>query len=188
MGVRELRRLAKKDREDVYASRRDYQTISQENSLRLQAKNGHIQLIELTKTLQSNKSGIGGIGGYVRTDVSTEISVSVTIKGMKLLSESFTLSNVWSRLGLAFPLEAEAKLRLEMRPTRPVEYIDVWGLDAGAFTPPKLKQSAAFGVADLNSRICFLKRFILPMLGSCHSRLMNRLAVNLLKSTAVRFT
>jgi hypothetical protein len=40
----------------------------------------------LFKALQSNQSGIGGFGGYVRTNVSTEISVSVTIGGMKLLS------------------------------------------------------------------------------------------------------
>jgi len=148
--VRDLRRLAKQDREDVYASRRDYQTISEETSLRLQGTNGRIQVIELTKNLQSNRSGIGGVGGYVRTNVSTEISVSAAIEGITLLSESFTLSKVWSRIGFAFPLEADAKLRLALRPTRAVEYIDFWGLDAGALAPPELKQSTALRVADIN--------------------------------------
>jgi hypothetical protein len=92
-----LRRLAKQRREDDYASRRDYQTIQETRSRRIAAVQAHLQLIQLTKSLRSNKTGIGGFGGYIRTDVPAEISVNVTVNGSKLLVESFTLGNAWSR-------------------------------------------------------------------------------------------
>lgn len=145
-----MRRLAKQRREDDYASRRDYQTIQEETSLRIAASDGELSLIQLTKALKSNKSGLGGFGGYIRTNVSAEINVDVSVGRAKLQTETFTLGNVWSRVGMAFPLKDNAECIIRLSLTRPVTYIDVWGLDAGAFTHPKLKQSATLTVADIN--------------------------------------
>jgi hypothetical protein len=142
--------LAKQRREDDYASRRDYQTIQESKSFRIAAKQNHLQVIQLSKSLSSNTTGIGGFGGYIRTNVSAEISVNVTIKGRNLLAESFTFGNTWSRLGLAFPLKTDADCIIQLKLTRPISHVDVWGLDAGAFTHPKLKQAATLTVTDIN--------------------------------------
>ncbi len=145
-----MRRLAKQRREDDYASRRDYQAIQEAQSLRIEAKNAALHVVELEKALVANKYGIGGFGGYLRTDASTEISVAVSVDGAKWLTESFTLGNQWSRVGVAFPLQGKAGCKVRLKLTVPTKGIEIWGLDAGPFEPPKLKKPPRLTVADIN--------------------------------------
>jgi hypothetical protein len=136
-----LRRLAKQRREDDYASRRDYQAIQERQSLRIAGKSG-LRLIQLKKPLIANDSNIGGFGGYVRAATSVEVSAAVMIDGSKLLAEWFIFGNKWSRVGLAFPLTHDADCTVQLQFSRPINEIEVWGLDAGPFAPPKLKRNA----------------------------------------------
>ena len=145
-----MRRLAKQRRDDDYASRRDYQAIQEHKSLRIAGNRKPLKVLQLIQTLAAKRSKIGGFGGYIQTDVSTEISVDVVVGKTKLLSETFTSGKAWARIGLAFPLERDADLVVHLNLTRPVAHLDLWGLDAGAITLPNLKQVTTPTVADIN--------------------------------------
>lgn len=121
-----MRRLAKQDREDQYASRRDYQQVEETASPRLQAE-GAIDLISLAADIQPGSlEAVGGFGAFIQTPESTEVTLRVSL-GTTAWERQFHAGPTWSRIGLGFLLNEPARVEVQLKFATPQGYVDLWG-------------------------------------------------------------
>lgn len=145
-----MRRLAKQDREDDYASRRDYQEIRAVESVRLTRNGGLTDLSWSIQLAVAEAEQILGIGGFIRASEGAELRSIISI-GENILSEDrHHVGNEWVRIGRAVAVTPGAQVSLNLRFSAPLEHVDVWGLVASVAQLPGKDGEAGPGLEQLN--------------------------------------
>jgi hypothetical protein len=144
-----MRRLAKQDREDAYASRRDYQEIHAETGIRLRAEGG-VGELTWTSVMESNGPHcLFGVGGFVRVAEGAELVLSATV-GDLTVERRYHVGGSWLRLGAALDCTQTDKVTLRLRFAAPQDYVDVWGLSSGTTDFPIMNGAERPATAELN--------------------------------------
>ncbi|WP_380785652.1 HNH endonuclease [Sphingomonas sp. R86521] len=145
-----MRRLAKQDREDDYGSRRDYQEIQAHPSTRMSASGGITSLswqCEVSAGAENERSW--GVGAYVRAPDSVELALTAQVDGQIFADARYHIGNGWMRVGRAFEASS-GSLDVTISFSKPLEYIDVWGLAAGKIVFPDSGAGVVPSLTELN--------------------------------------
>ncbi|PVB05048.1 HNH endonuclease [Mycobacteroides abscessus] len=133
-----MRRLAQQSRDDVYASRRDYQTIHTARGQRFAVGSAGPHVLKFAVEDPAGQDpGLVGAGLYVLPSESVPFALSVTSDGSES-HKSFAIGGGhWNRIGVL--TEADSTLTVSVR----VEWsgqvdITIWGLTAGRLRLPEV--------------------------------------------------
>lgn len=141
-----MRRLAKQDREDTYASRRDYQQISESAGTRLQGAEP-LSAVSFATTL--DPVPVAGVGGFLLTPASARVTLLVNVGGVQH-EKRFESGPSWTRIGLGFSVDERREVSIELKFDPAQQFIDVWGLTVGPANFPDGTSSAAPNLDELN--------------------------------------
>ncbi|UNK36632.1 HNH endonuclease [Shinella sp. H4-D48] len=144
-----MRRHAKQDREDKYASRRDYQQVHESFGSRL-SKDRPIDSIKFVAELKLPVEPCrGGIGGFIFTPTSTAAVLRTRLAGV-LHEREFQSGPAWSRFGLGFSVSESTTVVAELIFQSPQDYVDLWGLAIGLSHFPQHGSDEVPALAELN--------------------------------------
>lgn len=177
MRVNKVRRLAQQTRNDGYLSKRDYQDITHEDSLRFKL-NGNIFSFS-TKIVSAENTGIIGFGGYLNPSLSNKLKLSITYfldRPVASITKEYDVIQNWNRIGvcLCVPQHTEGWLEIKLE-FNFQDTIDIWGFTANPLIiPDKIKQSISnyneLNANHLSPETFYLehtKYFEFPILYTC---------------------
>jgi hypothetical protein len=148
----EIRRLAKASREDVYASKRDYQEIVIKKTLELRFKEHSAPRMVLSHSPNgSNVSDFYGFGAYVFVPSDVRVAIQLMVGGTTLAERTYELVRGWNRLGLATQSPGDDQIKVSLDFSKPLERISLWGVNAGSARLPKAVLDKSPTVSSLNS-------------------------------------
>jgi len=144
-----MRRLAVQSRNDEYASRRDYQTVQEQQSLRLVPHDTPSRIILLGDSLDDDDSALIGFGGYIKS--SSAISLLLTATAGSVTAEALVpLDTAWQRVGICFESEDADVLEVVLEWDSD-DTLDLWGITGGCVVfPEAIEAAGAKGVDDCN--------------------------------------
>lgn len=121
-----IRRLAAFSRDDQVTSTRDYQTITQRLSDRLDCSGPGLSHAKMEITLSSGDTGIGGFGLFYRSSNSGDIRITLTSDHDET---SQTLHSVpyWTKAGIAVSTAGSATLTALLEINNHIGSLDIWG-------------------------------------------------------------
>jgi hypothetical protein len=135
-----MRRLAKQDRKDTYASERDYQTIEEKRAIRLTPRGEGDAKLVATAPLEettNDTSRFVVLAGYVRPSRSTSIGVLVEYGDQRVVETICKLGERWSRVWVGFEDDGAAgELQITTSWQGDV-LLDVWGVTTGRIRLPE---------------------------------------------------
>jgi hypothetical protein len=117
-----MRRLATQDRGERYGSSRDYQDVSQEDSVRIVGR------LRINFNLNRGDTTYVGLGGYFRGTKEGDITITM-VMGETNIHRSVSLDENWARFGQIFSEPTANALTVEIRVPDDLQ-IDCWGLVA----------------------------------------------------------
>ena len=144
-----MRRLAKQNRDDEYATRRDYQEIHATASVRLRADGGVRELSWAARAEPVDAKSFFGAGGFIRVLGESEMLLSVRLED-QTVERSYHVGNAWLRFGVGLDIERPAEVIISLTFAQPQELVDVWGLTASTTEFPVGNGAERPPIADLN--------------------------------------
>ena len=144
-----MRRLAKQNREDVYATRRDYQEVHVASSLRLRAEGGVRELTWIAAADGINAEPFFGVGGFISVPGQTEMLLTV-VREDQCVERPYHVGNAWVRFGVALEVRQTAEAIISLSFADAQEYVDVWGLAASLTEFPIGNGAERPPLAELN--------------------------------------
>ncbi len=163
-----MRRLAKHSREDVYATRRDYQQIIEHKTLLIKLPHPYSRIV-LEKELTPSDASFVGFGGYLKPSRGCIARVSLIVDREVKREQQYELSSQWNRIGLAAPYDGEDQITVSIEFDGDVKRLHVWGFDCGVLKlPDKVSQNRMATLADLEALHICPETFYLP-----HQNVMN---------------
>lgn len=158
-----MRRLAKHSREDVYATRRDYQQIKEQQTLLIKFTQPNSRLILQRELKADEEASFVGFGGYFKPSVACVVRVSLLLEGEVIREQPFELSTEWNRLGIASKYDGEEKIEVLMQFEGKVKNVFIWGIDCGLLRlPEKVSENRETTLQDLESVHVCPETFYLP--------------------------
>ncbi len=159
----QVRRLAAQSREDVYATRRDYQTIHDRISQKISFQPGSASESLNFKCVgpSSPDSKFTAFGGYINPDTGVKLRVTLSVGGTEATIERSLTGRVWNRVGVCVEAARSTDICISFWLEVSVAF-SFWGLDAGpVLLPPSIaKQNVS--LADLNGSSLAPETFYLP--------------------------
>ncbi len=167
-----MRRLAKQDREDKYASRRDYQTITKAASTRIVIDHASPFLVAEALLESDDPSDVSGFGCFLRPNIPTKLEVLIdTTGGQTQLSRA--LNGNWSRLGVAFLTPDDGEVRVTLSFTPRPDHVDIWGLSLSQIDAESFVDQDQDALANLPiARRCRRREKSAPMKDGVQHRLV----------------
>lgn len=156
-----MRRLVKQSRDDQYATRRDYQTIAQQQTIAFRFNNPNSRLVFETELSVGNAPFVG-FGGYLKPSKSCRVRVSLIVGGVVLKEKIFSLAAEWNRIGLGMNYNGEDKVTVQVEIEGNVRRLEVWGLDCGVLNLPEILITNEIDLEDLESVHVCPETFYLP--------------------------
>lgn len=154
-----MRRLAKQSRDDVYASSRDYQTISHVAGQCFKASDGITPTLHLHADLSvETNARLIGFGGYFCGSHGTELTVVVSTS-QNAARKAFKIGPDWGRVGLALENPDAPYMDVELAWGNGIT-LCLWGATAGALKLPEAISEA--NLKELNSTHLAPETFYLP--------------------------
>ncbi|MCH4548063.1 hypothetical protein MK632_20200 [Rhizobium changzhiense] len=147
-----MRRIAKQDREDNYASKRDYQEISRVSTTRIQTSERFDRFSFCFKQADWRATALLGFGGFIKVSNSTIVDVRARHSGgPEIHAKKFDCGVEWSRLGFAIEADQCQDVTIDVLMHEPQDYVDIWGWSAGMLALPEVvaAASAKLNVAHL---------------------------------------
>ncbi|HDL8250182.1 TPA: hypothetical protein PXQ71_004172, partial [Yersinia enterocolitica] len=144
MRVNKVRRLAQQTRNDGYLSKRDYQEIVQEDSLRFKL---HSKSLSFAVHITSDENtGVVGFGGFIFPYHGDHLILTLDYfldDAPTSLTKTFNLIDNWNRFGLCMCIPEQTEGRLVVKIELEIsDSIDIWGFSAGPITLlDKIKES-----------------------------------------------
>ncbi|EEC7405077.1 hypothetical protein D4L89_RS07115 [Escherichia coli] len=144
MRVNKVRRLAQQTRNDGYLSKRDYQNITYEKSLRFRLKDNIFSFS--TKIISSENTGVIGFGGFLNPSYSGKLKLSISYyldRPVANRTKEYDIIQNWNRIGLCLcvPEYTEGWLQIKLE-FNLQDTIDIWGFTAAPLNiPEKIKQT-----------------------------------------------
>lgn len=132
-----MRRLAKQQRNDDYASRRDYQKIISKRGISFAPKAAGQQELVLRKIIDTEKPSRVGFGGYLRSDKPLVVDYEVVVNGEKATGHISIDQSHWWRFGCMIDSASAGSAVMTLRWSGKTP-LHVWGLNAG---PIKLSET-----------------------------------------------
>lgn len=143
-----MRRLAKHSRDDQYATRRDYQEITDHDALSVDLSEANARIV-LQAALSGTETPFYGFGGYIKPSVSSALSVTLLADEQPVAEKTFALSPNWNRIGLAAEYKGATDIRVIMQLRGNVRKLGLWGIDCGFVSLPGRLAHVALTVQDL---------------------------------------
>jgi hypothetical protein len=160
-----LRRLAVQSRDDVYATRKDYQTIHERISQKISFEpNSAVEALNFTPIAPSQPdSKYTAFGGYINPEAGVKLSVTLSCGTAETTIEFQLTARVWNRIGVCVEVAAPQDVRISLLIDSPVAF-SYWGFDAGSvlLAPAIAKQNVS--LEDLNGSSLAPETFYLPHL------------------------
>jgi hypothetical protein len=142
------RRLTRQTRDDVYGSRRDYQTIigRQSSVFRLSQSND----ISFSKQAILGTHDIIAFGGYIKPTAHCLLTITLSVDGAISASHAVQLSDSWNRIGVAADGTLPAECIVTLQFDRDIEYIELWGTKIDGVLMPDIFADKSISASDLN--------------------------------------
>ena len=145
-----MRRLAKQSRDDEYASRRDYQQVGTERGCRLRSEERISELRWTASLPKERTSHLIGAGGFVSTATGTGGALRLEVDGVVVANTEIRFGTTWKRIGRAIELLDGSVVTAIISFAEAQEYVDIWGLAAGAVEFPNRELGEHPPVDELN--------------------------------------
>lgn len=127
-----MRRLAKQDRKDTYASRRDYQDIRSSAGVRFtwdRAAKSQSFEVHLSTVVTGGLADFVGGGGYVCPQKSERCVVTLASEDGSECTLTLDLQAKWSRFGVVLESSTDNLKILTLKFEGKSDFIDLWGAD-----------------------------------------------------------
>ena len=156
-----MRRLAKQNREDVYKSQRDYQTLHTVKTQALECLDNQESSIVLRKTLKNHdNTNYIAFGGFLYSSEPTSINVKLETENASE-SKNFRLTSGWNRIGVIIDAPETKIILVTLKWSASVR-LNCWGLDADVLNLPNEIISLSPSVSDLQKSHLVPETFYLP--------------------------
>ena len=133
------RRAVSQSRDDVYRSRRDYQTLHGRRPLRIVASGSPLQTLIFIGRVDEGDVPIVGLGAYLKPTQACRISAHMILNDKEVASiVSRSLGSEWNRLGLAADFAGSATYEVLIRFAQDPGDVLIWGLDGGRLFLPDI--------------------------------------------------
>lgn len=154
------RRLIRQTRDDVYGSKRDYQTIinRQPNVFCLDQNNR----ISFSKQATLGTHDIIAFGGYIKPAAHCLLTITLSIDGIISANHSVQLSDSWNRIGIAADGTLPAECIVTLQFDRNVEHIELWGAKIDGVLMPDIFADKSISASDLNQSHIVPETYYLP--------------------------
>ena len=146
-----MRRLAKQSREDIYKSRRDYQTLYEKISLAVVSNTENIlpdlKLVLINNDPVSQHSNLVGFGGFIYPSCECTLNIILEVDSI-ILGKKIKLKHGWNRFGFLQSVEELNYIKVEMIWSSSIE-LSFWGLNADFIQLPESILSNNPSIQDL---------------------------------------
>nr|AAC97184.2 SapI restriction endonuclease [Saccharopolyspora sp.] len=125
-----MRRLATQRREDAYKSNRDYQTVHEAQSLRVNSTDDDNLSLFLLKDIspREDSKNIVGFGGFVKPEIATTMALTLTTDIDKQI-KSVPLSSNWNRISIVAKFASNPSVSITLGFDQ-TPWVDFWGINS----------------------------------------------------------
>jgi hypothetical protein len=160
-----VRRLAAQSRDDVYATRRDYQTVHERISQKISFDpKSATEALNFTPLVPSEPdSKYTAFGGYIYPETGVKLTLTLSCGEIKKTVEYRLTEKVWNRIGACVELSHPPDVSISMSLDAPVAF-SFWGFDAGFVLLPAAIAKQDVRLNDLNNNSLAPETFYFPHL------------------------
>lgn len=130
-----MRRLAVQKREDIYASKKDYQTITAKESIRIVPHGDDNVLVFCPKNTPTNDAYYG-FGGYFAASSPTSLTVEIQNED-NLKIQKFDICTSWTRVGVITQDNFKDNVMIKIK-WKGTASLDCWGINANLINLPSI--------------------------------------------------
>jgi hypothetical protein len=156
-----VRRLAVQSRDDVYASRRDYQAVQERISQKVSFE-GKIEILSFCPVAGDKaQSNYFAFGGYICPDKDVTVTLLLSCSGSRFSVDRQLGRGTWNRVGICIEPVVSGEVQISIQLGSVVPF-SLWGLDAGPVILPQAIAEQNVGLDQLNSGQLAPETFFFP--------------------------
>lgn len=145
------RRLASQDREDAYASLRDYQQVFERTSVKYTGTESPLALSYSAEVGAAEPPGYIGFAGFIAANTAGMATVGLNV-GTTRMTQSLAVDASWRRFGLAVERSGASLVQASLEVAGATS-ANLWGVVLDRFlVPPAILASAAASGRDVDLR------------------------------------